>query len=182
MILFKRPVKDDSRRMLRPTCRTSLPFNARFFSVGRRANQEFPSFDHSLLNPLSNKKPTSKSDQLSQSLTHDHRQKSKTRSNGPRGFTEFAHNPRDDALSSRLTGVVAGRTVNVFNNDTSNAFRQLNGIMFANKIPQDSRNQRFYMKPGKVAEMKKSQRHRRDFMKGFKRLIEIVKDAKRKGY
>lgn len=172
--------------MLRSTCHSNFSLNVmrntRLFSVGRIINQDFPSFDHSLLNPLSSKNPTSKSDQLSQSLNHDYKQKSKPSSNAPRGFAEFAHNPRDDALGSRLTGVVAGRTVNVFNSDTSNAFRQLNGIMFANKIPQDSRNQRFYMKPGKVAELKKSQRHRRDFMKGFKRLIEIVKDAKRKGY
>lgn len=172
--------------MLRPSLYSNslanVARNTRLFSSCRRANQDFPSFDHSLLNPLSNKKSTSKSDQLSQSLNHDYRQKSKSGSNGPRVFVGFAHNPRDDALSSRLTGVIAGRTVNVFNSDTSSAFRQLNGIMFANKIPQESRNQRFYMKPGKVAEMKRSQRHRRDFMKGFKRLIEIVKDAKRKGY
>ncbi|QLL31577.1 hypothetical protein HG536_0B04410 [Torulaspora globosa] len=172
--------------MFKPVCHANYSANAmrsvRFFGVSCRVLQDFPTFDHSLLNPLSNKS-SQKSNQLSQSLNHDYVQK--TRSNGQnsaRKFAEFAHNPRDDALSSRLTGVAAGRTVDVFNNDTASAFRQLNSIMFANRIPQDSRNQRFYMKPGKVAELKRSQKHRRDFMKGFKRLIEIVKDAKRKGY
>ncbi|QLQ79090.1 hypothetical protein HG537_0B04380 [Torulaspora globosa] len=150
--------------------------NIRLFNTKCWLQQEFPTFDHSLLNPLSHRKSNQKG--LSPSLSHDYVQKTKSN----RKFTEFAHNPRDDALSSRLTGVSAGRTVDVFNNDTANAFRQLNSIMFANKIPQDSRNQRFYMKPGKVAELKRSQKHRREFMKGFKRLIEIVKDAKRKGY
>lgn len=161
----------------------SVVRNIRLFGLSCKLHQEFPTFDHSLLNPLSNKKHTSKSNQLSQSLNHDHIQKNKSNTqNNIRAFAEFAHNPRDDALSSRLTGVTAGRTVDVYNNDSASAFRQLNSIMFANKIPQDSRNQRFYMKPGKVAELKRSQKHRRDFMKGFKRLIEIVKDAKRKGY
>lgn len=173
--------------MLKPTFHANSPVNVlkclRPFSLSRPVRQEFPTFDHSLLNPLSSKKPTQKSTQLSQSLNHEYIQKTRSnQQNGPRSLAEFAHNPRDDALSSRLTGVSAGRTVDVFNNDTSSAFRQLNSIMFANKIPQDSRNQRFYMKPGKVAELKRSQKHRRDFMKGFKRLIEIVKDAKRKGY
>lgn len=168
--------------MFKPICHANHGANVmrsiRFLSVSCRAHQEFPSFDHSLLNPLSNRK-IQKNNEVSQSLSHDYVQKTRSTS---RKFTEFAHNPRDDALSSRLTGVAAGRTVDVFNNDTASAFRQLNSIMFANRIPQDSRNQRFYMKPGKVAELKRSQKHRRDFMKGFKRLIEIVKDAKRKGY
>lgn len=135
-----------------------------------------------MLNPLSAKNTSSsqKNNELSQSLNHLYSNKHEVSSK--RDFFEYSHKPKDDALSSRLTGVVAGRTVNVFNNDTSNAFRQLNAIMFANNIAQDKRAQRFYMKPGKVAEMKRSQKHRRDFMKGFKRLIEIVKDAKRKGY
>lgn len=133
-----------------------------------------------MLNPLSAKGSSAKNDELSQSLNHIHSVKSEKPNSLE--FTENAHKPKDDALSSRLTGVVAGRTVNVFNNDTANAFRQLNSIMFANNIAQDKRSQRFHMKPGKVAEMKRSQKHRRDFMKGFKRLIEIVKDAKRKGY
>lgn len=172
--------------MIKSVCNRNLSAisvrTIRCFHPNRQAYQEFPSFDHSLLNPLHNKKSTPKNDELSQSLSHDHEQKLKASLEVSQGFSEFSHNPKDDALSSRLTGVIAGRTVDVFNNDTSNAFRQLNSIMFSNKIPQDSRNQRFYMKPGKVAELKKSQRHRRDFMKGFKRLIDIVKDAKRKGY
>lgn len=91
---------------------------------------------------------------------------------------------REEALDSTATvrGVQAGRTVVVHNGDTSTALRRLTRKLVSNGVPMDRRNQRFHMKPGKVAELKRSQRHRRDFKKGFKRLIEIVKDAKRKGY
>lgn len=91
---------------------------------------------------------------------------------------------REEALDSTATvrGVQAGRTVVVHNGDTNTALRRLTRKLVSNGVPMDRRNQRFHMKPGKVAEMKRSQRHRRDFKKGFKRLIEIVKDAKRKGY
>lgn len=88
---------------------------------------------------------------------------------------------RDQALGSKF-GVKPGRTVTVFNNDTATACKRLNSVVFANQIAMDRRSQRFHMKPGKKAELKRSQRHRRDFMKGFKRLMDIVKDAKRKGY
>lgn len=171
--------------MLRSVCyrgtKVSTKVNVRPLSSSFRLNQDFPSYDHSQLNPLSRNGSSSKSSELSQSLSHLYSQKEKSNSTNQE-FAVYSHKPKDDALSSRLTGVVAGRTVDVFNNDTANACRQLNSMMFANNIAQDKRAQRFYLKPGKVAEMKKSQKHRKDFMKGFKRLIEIVKDAKRKGY
>ncbi|AQZ14827.1 MRP21 (YBL090W) [Zygosaccharomyces parabailii] len=136
-----------------------------------------PIFDPSQLNPLRFDNSRSKSQKPLLDLKPKNTQdRSRSR------VAAFDLQPKDDALSSRLTGVVAGRTVDVYNNDTAAACRQLNSLMFANKIPQDKRAQRFYMKPGKVAENKRSQRHRKDFMKGFKRLIEVVKDAKRKGY
>lgn len=76
----------------------------------------------------------------------------------------------------------SGKSIIVNKNNPAESFKRLNRIMFENNIPGDKRSQRFYMKPGKVAELKRSQRHRKEFMMGFKRLIEIVKDAKRKGY
>ncbi|CAI4054746.1 hypothetical protein SKDZ_02G0190 [Saccharomyces kudriavzevii ZP591] len=76
----------------------------------------------------------------------------------------------------------SGKSIIMNKNNPAESFKRLNRIMFENNIPGDKRSQRFYMKPGKVAEMKRSQRHRKEFMMGFKRLIEIVKDAKRKGY
>ena len=89
---------------------------------------------------------------------------------------------REEAASLKNYSIKTGRTVDVNNGDTATAFRLLNSIVNANNIPGDKRSQRFYIKPGKKAEMKRSQRHRREFMKGFKRLMDIVKDAKRKGY
>lgn len=89
---------------------------------------------------------------------------------------------REEAASLKNFNIKTGRTVDVNNSDTNSACRRLGSIVFANQIAIDRRNQRFHMKPGKRAELKRSQRHRRDFMKGFKRLIDVVKDAKRKGY
>ncbi|CAB4252149.1 similar to Saccharomyces cerevisiae YBL090W MRP21 Mitochondrial ribosomal protein of the small subunit [Maudiozyma barnettii] len=89
---------------------------------------------------------------------------------------------REEAASLKNFSIKTGRTVLVNNSDTASACRRLNGLVFANQIAIDRRKQRFHMKPGKKAEMKRSQRHRKDFMKGFKRLMEVVKDAKRKGY
>ncbi|KAH3902564.1 uncharacterized protein SCODWIG_00295 [Saccharomycodes ludwigii] len=91
-------------------------------------------------------------------------------------------NPREDALTSKMFGIKAGRTVSVIKGNTSDSFRVLQSIVRENNIAHDKRKQRFYLKPGKLREAKKSQKHRKEFMKGFKRLIEIVKDAKRKGY
>lgn len=89
---------------------------------------------------------------------------------------------REDAFLSRLTGVQGGRVVDVSHGNTGAAMRQLNSILRANNVAQDQRDQRFYMKPGKRAERKRAQRHRRDFLKGFKILVDTVKDATRKGY
>lgn len=90
--------------------------------------------------------------------------------------------PREDAVNSRLTGIQAGRTVDVFSGNTLAAFQRLDSIVRSNGIARDKRQQRFYLKPGKAREMRRSQKHRRDFMKSFKHMIEVVKDAKRKGY
>ncbi|KAK5779888.1 mitochondrial 37S ribosomal protein bS21m MRP21 PWA37_001743 [Arxiozyma heterogenica] len=88
---------------------------------------------------------------------------------------------RETALSTKF-GPLAGRTVDVINSDTATAFRRLASILSSNQVWKDRRDQRFYMKPGKKKELKRSQHHRRRFMKGFKRLMDIVKDANRKGY
>lgn len=89
---------------------------------------------------------------------------------------------REEAAALRKFSIMSGRTATVNNCDTATACRRLSSLLFANEIAIDRRKQRFHMKPGKKAELKRSQRHRKDFMKGFKRLMEVVKDAKRKGY
>ncbi|SCV01491.1 LANO_0F12024g1_1 [Lachancea nothofagi CBS 11611] len=133
-----------------------------------------PIFDPTQLNPLSNTKKSSGSSSKLQINISAPEQRFAAAS--------FIASPKEDALTSRLTGVRAGRTVDVYNGDTAGAFRQLNSVVFANRIAHDKRNQRYHVKRGKAKEMRSSQRHRREFMKGFKRLIEVVKDAKRKGY
>ncbi|SCW00098.1 LAFE_0B09406g1_1 [Lachancea fermentati] len=140
-----------------------------------------PIFDPSQLNPLSGTAAgASAVNRLEMKLPKTNET---TQSRSQQRLAEsFVLSPKEDAMGSRLTGVKGGRSVDVFNGDTSGAFRQLNSIVFANRIAQDRRNQRFHLKPGKAKELRRSQKHRRDFMKGFKRLIDIVKDAKRKGY
>ncbi|QEU62818.1 Mrp21 [Kluyveromyces lactis] len=109
----------------------------------------------------------------------------KESSNGSRkdmSFSAMMQSPREDALSSKLTGIQAGRTIDVFSGNTMAAFQRLGSIVRSNSIQKDKRAQRFYLKPGKARELRKSQKHRKEFMKSFKNLIEVVKDAKRKGY
>lgn len=90
--------------------------------------------------------------------------------------------PRNVASNSPLTGVVAGRTIEVKDGNIYAAMSRLNGVIRSNKIPQMSRDQRFYTKPGKVKAQKKSERKKERFMEGFKDLMRTVKEAKRKGY
>ncbi|AMD20466.1 HDL278Cp [Eremothecium sinecaudum] len=149
------------------------PFVARSFSTTIKAAQDSrPLFDSSLFKAISNKaaNPTAISNENS--------------SSAPGGKVDLLSmlSPRDDALGSKLTGPMAGRTVAVFNGNTMRAFQRLNSIIRSNEIAEEKRQQRFYLKPGKAKEQQRSQKHRKEFMKGFKSLIEVVKDAKRKGY
>ncbi|CCD22304.1 mitochondrial 37S ribosomal protein bS21m NDAI_0A01460 [Naumovozyma dairenensis CBS 421] len=91
-------------------------------------------------------------------------------------------NPREAAMGSKLIDTYAGRVIDVRNGNTIAGMRSLNSLIFSNEINKDRRKQQFYMKPGKAAELKKSLRHRKVFMLAFKRMMDVVKDAKRKGY
>jgi len=95
---------------------------------------------------------------------------------------ELKAKPKDVANQLRITGPRAGKIIKVVNNDINGAFNALNGVVRSNNIRQDKRAQQFYIKPGKQRELKAIQRNKREFMKGFKRLMNIVKDASRKGY
>lgn len=97
-------------------------------------------------------------------------------------FSAMMQSPREDAMSSKLTGVQAGRTIDVFSGNTMAAFQRLGSVVRSNSIFKDKRAQRFHLKPGKARELRKSLKHRKEFMKSFKNLIDVVKDAKRKGY
>lgn len=163
-----------------------------FFTSAKLLQQQPPVFDPSYLNPLTQNSFNNDKNKFQKSnygnkqgslsnlkLNFD----SKVTDASDRTFDpNLMLSPKEDSLGSKLTGITAGRSVSVFNGNTMLAFQRLNSIIRSNQISRDKRNQRFYLKPGKAKEMRRSQKHRREFMKGFKRLIDVVKDAKRKGY
>ena len=115
--------------------------NARTISTSLRLlnNSSSPIFDPSQLNPLSNAKGNASS---SSKLEINIPKPSGPQSSRPlqeqrNAAASFIASPKEDALTSRLTGVRAGRTVDVYNGDTAGAFRQLNSVVFANRIAQD---------------------------------------------
>ncbi|AET40982.1 mitochondrial 37S ribosomal protein bS21m Ecym_7132 [Eremothecium cymbalariae DBVPG len=150
----------------------------RSFSACVRATEKHPVFNSKLLNPIH--------DRISSDTNNISKPNESILNQSFRPNNIFDINtmlsPREDALSSKLTGIQAGRSVSVFNGNTMQALGRLNAVVKSNQIPRDKANQRFYLKPGKAREIRRSQKHRKDFMQGFKRLIEVVKDAKRKGY
>lgn len=95
---------------------------------------------------------------------------------------EVKINPKDVAAQLRITGPRAGKIVKVINHDIDGAFRALRSVVNSNNIKGDQIDQRFYLKPGKARELKTIRKNKREFMKGFKRLMEVVKDASRRGY
>ncbi|ONH68890.1 hypothetical protein BON22_1607 [Cyberlindnera fabianii] len=90
--------------------------------------------------------------------------------------------PKEVAKNIPITGPIAGRMVKVDNGDVDRAFRHLKNVVNANNIRFDKQQQRFYKKPGKALEEKRIRRKKRMFDEGIRRLMNIVKDAKRRGY
>lgn len=78
------------------------------------------------------------------------------------------------------TGPSAGRTVSVIT-DLPQALSRLRGILTANNVKVDQLRQRFHERPGKKKNRLKSLRHRKRFKAGFKRLVTIAMEMKRKG-
>ncbi|CCH47127.1 37S ribosomal protein MRP21, mitochondrial [Wickerhamomyces ciferrii] len=96
--------------------------------------------------------------------------------------TDLKAKPKDVAKQLRITNPTAGKIYNVVNNDINGAFRALQSNLNANKVKQDKINQRFHIKPGKAREAKTIRRNKVVFMNGFRRLMNVVRDAKRRGY
>ncbi|OLL21945.1 37S ribosomal protein mrp21, mitochondrial [Neolecta irregularis DAH-3] len=88
-------------------------------------------------------------------------------------------------LSARETlgrvGPYAGRSVAIDRGDLSFAFRKLHHILKNNNVRQQFRRQKYYEKPSVKAKRLRSERHRKMFKEGVKRLVNIVRDMKRKG-
>lgn len=78
------------------------------------------------------------------------------------------------------TGPTAGRTVKV-TSDLSTALGRLKSILAQNRVRVDQRESKFHVSPGLKRKRLKSLRHRKRFKAGFKRLVEIAMDMKRKG-
>ena len=177
--------------MLKSTLRLSRISLRRGFTTIDCLRQQNSDIDKIILNPIklaqgsnsdrgqTSKSKTDNADILSMEIPIDMMQ-SAGRIN-KRELLSEAEIARSSVENAQMT-FNSGQSIIVNKNNPAESFKRLNRIMFENNIPGDKRSQRFYMKPGKVAELKRSQRHRKEFMMGFKRLIEIVKDAKRKGY
>lgn len=96
--------------------------------------------------------------------------------------TTRGHSAKATAESLKLTGPLAGCVVSVHKGDINRAYRQLKGVVNANNIRGEAMMQRFHMKPGKVLEMKRIKRKKKTFDEGIRRLMDLVKEAKRRGY
>ncbi|KAF8253181.1 hypothetical protein K440DRAFT_627440 [Wilcoxina mikolae CBS 423.85] len=77
-------------------------------------------------------------------------------------------------------GPTAGRSVLV-TTDLAQAFMRLKSIISQNKVRQDFHIQKFHERPGLKRKRLRSERHRRRFKEGFKRMVSIVMDMKKKG-
>lgn len=82
----------------------------------------------------------------------------------------------------KVTGPLAGRIVTVRNGDINTAYRNIKFIINSNNIRGESMAQRFHMKPGKKLELKRIRRKKKMFNEGIRRLMDLVKEAKRRGY
>ncbi|CCX16401.1 hypothetical protein FPQ18DRAFT_16464 [Pyronema domesticum] len=77
-------------------------------------------------------------------------------------------------------GPTAGRSV-VVTADVAQAFMRLRSILSQNRVQKDVYSQRFHERPGLKRKRLASERHRRRFKEGFKRMVSIVMDMKAKG-
>ncbi|CAH6718499.1 37S ribosomal protein Mrp21p, mitochondrial [[Candida] jaroonii] len=90
--------------------------------------------------------------------------------------------PRDVAKRIKITGPLAGRTINVTNNNVGASLKMLNSVIMSNKIRYLQRIQSRYIRPAKYRKQLKREWWRRKFSEEFKKLLAKVNDAKRKGY
>lgn len=95
---------------------------------------------------------------------------------------EFADNFKNQA-ALMSAGKGAALSVNVKDADSLPiAIKRLDGMIRRNSIIGDLRAQEFHIRKGKKKRMIRAKRHRKLFKEGFKYLLNMVKDAKRKGY
>ncbi|CCH61684.1 hypothetical protein TBLA_0F01410 [Henningerozyma blattae CBS 6284] len=97
---------------------------------------------------------------------------------------------RSDALGAKLSGPMAGRTLDLPQNTSINstgssvgpALARLGSLLRSNNIIRDFRDQQTHIKPGKKRELRRQRTHRARFMVAFQKMLTLVNDAKRRGY
>lgn len=95
---------------------------------------------------------------------------------------EFQADPREMANKLKYTGPTAGRLVRVTHNNIAAAQRQLNTLVNVNKIKSTYYDQRFHIKPCKVKLAKRIANSKKHFNQEFKKLMNNIWAAKRRGY
>jgi ribosomal protein S21 len=93
--------------------------------------------------------------------------------------------PIEPAPLSIGLGPTTGRSIEIGNGpntDLARCLRQLGGVVNREKIRLDSRNQRFYERPGLKRKRLRRERWRRKFKVGFGELLAKVQDMRRNGW
>ena len=94
--------------------------------------------------------------------------------------------PPLDHLTSNMNtklpkmGPTAGRSV-IVQADVAQAFMRLRSIISQNKVRQDFHRQKFYEPKSMKRKRLRSERYRIRFKEGFRRMISVVQDMKKKG-
>ncbi|CCG84155.1 protein of unknown function [Taphrina deformans PYCC 5710] len=91
----------------------------------------------------------------------------------------FLSNIRRPVAASGPFSTYAGRTKEVKNGDISAAFRALNSTLRNNSVARDYRTQKFYEKPSNKRVRLNRERHRKRFLSGVKRLVNLVKEQRK---
>ncbi|QWW22193.1 hypothetical protein CA7LBN_000939 [Candidozyma auris] len=97
-------------------------------------------------------------------------------------FGNTVKHPRDVAKELNVTGVAAGRTVDVKYGNVSAALSQLTKLVRVEKIPQMKQQQKRHLRPALLHDLKHRQWWRSNFSLRFSNLLTEILDAKRRGY
>lgn len=110
----------------------------------------------------------------------------KTRPNSPNIQSDYSNSmPAPSSMASEnikmpKMGPTAGRSV-VVQSDVAQAFMKLRSVVRQNNVRTDFQTQRFHERPGLKRKRLASKRHRQRFKDGFRRMIAVVMDMKKKG-
>lgn len=90
--------------------------------------------------------------------------------------------PRDIAKNIRMSGPLAGRTIDARRGGLGFSLSNLRQLLMSNKVMYLQKVQRRHIPKAKYRKQLKREWWRRRFMEGFKGLMAQVNDAKRRGY